>query len=147
MRGHIRDQRGIGGILGLVLGLAAMLILALLLMQASGLMGRKGAGERGSPIDQAQIAAARTELHSVRLALQAWHDDEGHFPSTSEINSLEDLRTVLAGRLFLSEEPAWTFVSYANPSADRYLMNVRARDGARTVLGFSETKGPEVLNP
>ncbi len=147
MRGHLRDQRGIGGILGLVLGLAAMLILALLLMQASGLMGGKGAGKRGSPIDQAQIAAAQTELRSVRLALQAWHDDEGQFPSASQVNSLEDLREVLAGRLFLPEEPAWTFVSYASPSPDRYLMTVRARDGARTVLGFSETKGPEVLTP
>jgi hypothetical protein len=144
---RLENQRGVGGILGLVLGLAAMLILALLLMQARGLLGLGKKGEESSPMDQARIAAARTELHSVRLALQAWHDDEDRFPETGEVASLEDLRKVLQGRLFLPEEPAWTFVSYASPEPDRYLMSVRTRDGARTLLGFSETKAPEVITP
>lgn len=147
MQAIIGEERGVGGILGLVLGLAAVLVLALLLMQARGLLGLGGKKEKPSPVDQAQVAAAQVELRSVRQALGAYYGEEGRYPATAEINSLDDLRTVLVGRLFLPEEPAWTFVSYASPSPDRYLMTVRAHDGARTVLGFSETKAPEVITP
>ncbi len=143
----IHDERGIGGILGLVLGLVAVLALAWLLLQARGMGRGPGQGEGTSPVDQAHIAAAQTELHSVRQALSAFHGLEGRYPATEEIGSLEDLRTVLAGRLFLPEQPAWTFVTYASPEPDCYLMTVRARDGAGTVLGFSESKAPEVLPP
>lgn len=148
MAGRIHDERGLGGILGLVLGLVAVLLLALLLLQARGLMGRGGGeGDQVSPVDQAHIVSAQAELRMVRQALSAYHGAEGRFPFTDEIRSLEDLRRVLAGRLFLPEQPAWTFVTYASSEPDRYLMSVRVRDSGGTLLGFSESKPPEVLPP
>lgn len=67
------------------------------------------------------------------------------YPTTAELNSIDDLRAILAEFMPLQPEPAFTFVSYASAGPDTFVMTAKARDSARTVFLITPSVGPRKL--
>ncbi len=138
------DQRGVASILGMILTLVVILGLAYLVLRNTGMTGGSGETTGPNPMDQARIAAAMTEVRSVRTGLVAYRTMRGPgFPGTADITSMDDLRNVLADFLPLQPEPAFEFSSYTSAYADTFVLTVRARDGAGTLLFITPSVGPK----
>jgi hypothetical protein len=137
------SERGAASILGILLSLAIALVLAYMLLQSQGLIGRSSESEGPDPMDQARIAAAMVELRSVKSGLALYARLKGpSYPATAEINSLDDLREILAGSIPLQADPAFTFMSYTSAHADTFVLVVRALDDGRTPLFVTPMAGP-----
>jgi hypothetical protein len=132
----------------MLLTVIVILGLAYIVLRNTGMMGG-GSGESTdpNPMDQARITAAIIELRSVRTGLVAYKTMRGPgFPGTAEITSLDDLRSVLAEFMPLQPEPSFRFASYTSASLDTFVMTVRAKDTAGTVLLITPSVGPKRLD-
>ena len=129
--------------LGIVLSLVIALVIAYMLFQSQGLIGRSSESEGPDPMDQARIAAATIELRSVKSGLALYARLKGpSYPTTAEVNSLDDLRGILADYIPLQAEPAFTFMSYTSAHPDTFVLVVRAKDYGRTPLFVTPMAGP-----
>jgi hypothetical protein len=137
------NERGGVSLIGMLLAMLGVLLLVYLITQSRGLFGRGGEEGGPDPMDQARIATAIAELSSVKTGLVLYNRN-GRFPSTSEINTLEDLRQRLADLTPLQPEPAFTFESYTSAHPDTFVLITRAMDSAHTPLLLTPTVGPRV---
>ena len=137
------NQRGGASLVGMLLATVGVLLLIYLFTQSRGLF-RGGEEEAGpDPMDQARIATAIAELHSVKTGL-VMYNRTGRFPRTSEVNSVDDLRSMLADLAPLQPEPAFTFESYVSAHPDTFVLITRAMDRARTAMVLTPTVGPRI---
>ncbi len=129
--------------LGILLSLVVALVIAYMLFQSQGLIGRSSESEGPGPMDQARIAVATIELRSVKSGLAMYARLNGpSYPTTAEINSLDDLRGILADYIPLQADPAFTFMNYTSAHPDTFVLIVRAKDYGRTSLFVTPMAGP-----
>jgi len=145
----MRSEAGAASLIGMVLSLVVVLVAAFIMLQSRGLLGSRGGEEGPTPIDQALMVSAITELRLVKQGLEMYRSlsSSGGYPASSEINSLEELRAVLPTYLALSDSVSFTFDSYISTASDQFLLKVHANDTGRTVLEVSSDFGPRRFEP
>ena len=145
----MRSEAGAASLIGMVLSLVVVLVAAFIMLQSRGLLGGKGGEEGPTPIDQALMVSAITELRLVKQGLEMYRSlsSSGGYPASSEINSIEELRAVLPTYLALSDSVSFTFDSYISMAPDQFLLKVNANDTGRTVLEVSSDFGPRRFEP
>ncbi len=146
----MRSERGAASIVGLLLSLVVVAFGVWFLLKSSGMLGGAGEGKE-SEIDQAAVAAAQIELQQVRQGLEMARTfgTERAFPATAAINSLRDLRRAVPAALTLPDSAAlhFDFSSYASTESDQYLLRVKVRNRAGTILEVSQAFGPRRYTP
>lgn len=145
----MRREAGAVGLIGMMLVLVIVLAAAYFMVQSGGLRGGKGEERGPTPIDQALMTSALTELRMVRQGLEMYRSQSGSgaYPASGEINSIEELRALLPAYLALPDSVSFTFNSYMSTAPDQFLLKVHARDTGRTVLEVSSDFGPRRFKP
>ena len=147
----MRRERGAASIVGLLLTLAVIALGVWFLLKSSGMLGG-GAGEgEESEIDQAAVAVAQVELQQVRQGLEMARtlSSERAYPASAAINSLRDLRLAVPAALTLPDSAAlhFDFESYASAASDQFLLRVKVRNRAGTILEVSQAFGARRYEP
>jgi hypothetical protein len=142
-------ESGAASLIGMVLALVIVLAAAYFMAQSSGLLGGKGGDEGPTPVDQAMMVSVMSELRLVKQGLEMYRAQNSlaEYPSTDEINSLEQLRRVMPSYMALPDSVSFAFSSYISQSPDHFLLKVRANDARQSILEVSSAFGPRMFEP
>ena len=142
-------ESGAASLIGMVLALVIMLAAAYFMLQSRGLLGGKGGEAEPTPVDQAMMVSVILELRQVKQGLEMYRSQNSlaEYPSTDEINALEQLRRFMPSYLALPDSVSFTFSSYISQAPDHFLLKVSARDAGQTILEVSSAFGPRRFEP
>ena len=130
----MNNEKGAASFVGVLLVLLVLALATYILLETQGLLIKGEGEEEQSPIDQALTVSVFTELRQVKQGLELYRttNPDLSYPLTSQINSVDQLRSMLPASFPLPDSVSFTFISYEG-SREGWTLRVRSRDTIGTM--------------